>query len=118
MAAPCPSAPVLLPNVIFDGNNFWEWSMMLRVCLGNKRLWGHLTGHNPRLSVLVHPTKPCSDTVINNNNNQTFYSQVSWGRLEMKPHETKKGYKTRAKKEKTKGNKKTKSKKEKKTIKR
>jgi hypothetical protein len=26
----------------------------------------------------------------NNNNNQAFYSQASWGRLEMKPHEQKK----------------------------
>jgi hypothetical protein len=25
-----------------------------------------------------------------NNNNQAFYSQASWGRLEMKPHEPKK----------------------------
>jgi hypothetical protein len=25
------------------------------------------------------------------NNNQAFYSQASWGRLEMKPHEKKKG---------------------------
>jgi hypothetical protein len=42
----------------------------------------------------------------NNNNNQAFYSQASWGRLEMKSHETKKRYKTRAKKGKTKGDKK------------
>jgi hypothetical protein len=27
---------------------------------------------------------------FNNNNNQTFYSQASWDRLEMKPHEQKK----------------------------
>jgi hypothetical protein len=41
-----------------------------------------------------------------NNNNQAFYSQASWGRLEMKPHELKK---TRAKKKgKIKGDKKTK----------
>jgi hypothetical protein len=34
-----------------------------------------------------------------NNNNQAFYSQVSWGRVEMKPHEQKKNrYKTRVKK--------------------
>jgi energy-coupling factor transporter transmembrane protein EcfT len=33
-----------------------------------------------------------------NNNNQTFYSQASWGRLEMKPHESKNRDKTRAKK--------------------
>jgi hypothetical protein len=41
----------------------------------------------------------------NNNNNQVFYSQASWGRLEMKPHEPKKRrYKIRVKKkEKTKG---------------
>jgi hypothetical protein len=33
-----------------------------------------------------------------NNNNQAFYFQASWGRLEMKPHEQKKNrYKTRAK---------------------
>jgi hypothetical protein len=50
----------------------------------------------------------------NNNNNQAFYSQASWGRLEMKPHEPKKRYKTRAKKKgKTKSDKKIKSKKEK-----
>jgi hypothetical protein len=43
-----------------------------------------------------------------NNNNQAFYSQASWGRLEMK-HEQKKKYKTRAKKKgKTKDDKKTK----------
>jgi hypothetical protein len=32
------------------------------------------------------------DTCIlfNNNNNKAFYSQASWGRLEMKPHEQKK----------------------------
>jgi hypothetical protein len=41
------------------------------------------------------------------NNNQVFYSQVSWGRLEMKPHEQKKD-KTRAKKKgETEGDKKT-----------
>jgi hypothetical protein len=45
-------------------------------------------------------------------NNQAFYSQASWGRLEMKPHEQKKRYKTRAqKKGKTRGYKKNKSKK-------
>jgi hypothetical protein len=40
------------------------------------------------------------DTLVNRyNNNQAFYSQASWGRLELKPHEPKKGrYKTRAKK--------------------
>jgi hypothetical protein len=45
-----------------------------------------------------------------------FYSQASWGRLGMKPHEPKrKRYKTRAKKKgKTKGDKKTKSKKKRK----
>jgi hypothetical protein len=46
----------------------------------------------------------------NNNNNQAFYSQASWDRLEMKPHEPnkKKQYKTRAKnKGKTKDDKKT-----------
>jgi hypothetical protein len=44
----------------------------------------------------------------NNNNNQAFYSQVSWGRLEMKPHEPKNRDKTRTKKKggKTKGDKK------------
>jgi hypothetical protein len=49
-------------------------------------------------------------------NNQAFYFQASWGRLEMKPHEKKNRYKTRAKnKRKTKGDKKTKSKKGEKT---
>jgi hypothetical protein len=50
-----------------------------------------------------------------NNNNQAFYSQASWGRLEMKPHEPKKNrYKTRAKnKGKPKGDKKNQIKKEK-----
>jgi hypothetical protein len=42
----------------------------------------------------------------NNNNNQAFYFQVSWGRLERKPHEKKNRNKTRAKKEgETKGDK-------------
>jgi hypothetical protein len=45
----------------------------------------------------------------NNNINQAFYSQASWGRLEMKSNEPKKRYKTRAKKNvKTKGDKKIK----------
>jgi hypothetical protein len=45
----------------------------------------------------------------NNNNNQAFYSQVSWGRLEMKPYKQTKRYKTRVKKRgKTKDDKKTK----------
>jgi hypothetical protein len=43
---------------------------------------------------------------IINNNNQAFYSQASWGRLEMKPYEPKR-YKTRVKKKgKTNGDKK------------
>jgi hypothetical protein len=46
---------------------------------------------------------------FNNNNNQAFYFQANWDRLEMKPHEKKKEYKTRVKKKgKTKGDKKTK----------
>jgi hypothetical protein len=45
----------------------------------------------------------------NNNNNQAFYFQASWGKLDMKPHELKKRYKTRVKKKgKTKGDKKVK----------
>jgi hypothetical protein len=57
----------------------------------------------------------CKPLEYNNNNNQAFYSQASWGRLEMKPHEQKKNrYKIRAKKKgKTKGDIKNKSKKEK-----
>jgi hypothetical protein len=48
----------------------------------------------------------------NNNKNQSFYSQASWGRLEMKSHKSR--YKTRAKKKgKIKGDKKIKLKKEK-----
>jgi hypothetical protein len=35
----------------------------------------------------------------NNNNNQAFYSQASWGRLEMKPHESKKQGQNKSKKE-------------------
>jgi hypothetical protein len=33
-----------------------------------------------------------------NNNNQAFYSQASWGRLEMKPHEPKKQGQNKSKK--------------------
>jgi hypothetical protein len=33
------------------------------------------------------------------NNNQTFYSQASWGRLEMKPHESKKQVQNKSEKE-------------------
>jgi hypothetical protein len=44
-----------------------------------------------------------------NNNNQAFYSQASWGRLEMKPHEPKKQVQNKSEKEgKIKGDKKTK----------
>jgi hypothetical protein len=65
----------------------------------------------PRQSVKntgeVHTLLKIKDNT-NTNNNQTFYFQASWGRLEMKPHEQKK---TRTKQErkrkgKTKGNKK------------
>jgi hypothetical protein len=54
----------------------------------------------------------------NNNNNQAFYSQASWGRLELKPHEKKKVQNKSEKEGKTKGDKKIKSKKGEKTIKR
>jgi hypothetical protein len=56
----------------------------------------------------------------NNNNNQAFYSQANWDRLEMKSHEQKKtGTKQERKRRgKTNGDKKTKSKKGQKTIKR
>jgi hypothetical protein len=36
---------------------------------------------------------------FNNNNNQAFYSQASWGRIEMKPHEQKKQGQNKSKKE-------------------
>jgi hypothetical protein len=49
---------VPLPNVTFDGNNFREWSTMLRVCLDSQQLWGHLTSHTPCPSVLVRPAEP------------------------------------------------------------
>jgi hypothetical protein len=57
----------------------------------------------------------CQITSFNNNNNKAFYSQTSWGRLEMKPYEPKKTrIKQRAKKKgKTKGDKKPNQKKEK-----
>jgi hypothetical protein len=35
----------------------------------------------------------------NNNNNQAFYSQASWGRLEMKSHEQKKYVQNKSEKE-------------------
>jgi hypothetical protein len=54
---------------------------------------------------------------VYNNNNQVFYSQVSWGRLEMKPHEPKKKKKQvqnkNEKKGKIKGDKKSNQQKEK-----
>jgi hypothetical protein len=40
---------------------------------------------------------------LNNNNNQTFYSQASWDRLEMKPHEQKKSIKQEQKEGENKG---------------
>jgi hypothetical protein len=50
----------------------------------------------------------------NNNNNQAFYSQASWGRLQMKLHEQKKNrYKTRVKNKGKKGDKKSNKKNEK-----
>jgi hypothetical protein len=53
----------------------------------------------------------------NINNNQVFYSQVNWGRLDIKPHERKNRYKTiMKKKRKIKDNKKL-NKKEEKTMK-
>jgi hypothetical protein len=36
---------------------------------------------------------------IDNNNNQAFYSQTSWGRLEMKPYEAKKQEQNKSEKE-------------------
>jgi hypothetical protein len=58
-------------------------------------------------------------SVNNNNNNQPFYSQASWGRLEMKLHELKKirTKQERKRRGKTKGDKKQNRKREK-TIKR
>jgi hypothetical protein len=57
--------------------------------------------------------------LYHNNNNQAFYSQASWGRLEMKPHEQKKRVQSKSEKRgKHRAIKKTKSKKGEKTIKR
>jgi hypothetical protein len=63
--------------------------------------------------VVLHDSKlPAAITTT-----KVFYSQVSWGRLEMKPHELKNRYKIRVKKkEKIKGDKKL-NKKGEKTIK-
>jgi hypothetical protein len=58
MATVRPNPTMPLPNVTFDGNNFREWSTMLRVCLHSQRLLGHLTGRTPRPSVLVRPEEP------------------------------------------------------------
>jgi hypothetical protein len=44
--------------------------------------------------------------IVHNNNNQAFYSQASWGRLQMKPYEKKTGTKKSEKEGKTKGDKK------------
>jgi hypothetical protein len=38
------------------------------------------------VALMVRPN--CVETYNNNNNNQTFYSQASWDRLEMKPQES------------------------------
>jgi glucan phosphoethanolaminetransferase (alkaline phosphatase superfamily) len=64
-----------------------------------------------KLSNLTTPNE-----YVYNNNNQAFYSQASWGRLEMKPHGLKKQRQNKSEKRrgmKTKDDKKTKSKKEK-----
>jgi hypothetical protein len=50
---------------------------------------------------------------VANNNNQAFYSQASWGRLEMKSHEKKRVQSKSEKTGKTKGDKKPNKKKEK-----
>jgi hypothetical protein len=44
--------------------------------------------------------KPCKSLLGAHitNNNQAFYSQASWGRLEMKPHEKKKQVQNKSKK--------------------
>jgi hypothetical protein len=39
------------------------------------------------------------DIIIINNNNQVFYSQASWGKLEIKPHEQKKQVQNKSEKE-------------------
>jgi hypothetical protein len=61
---------------------------------------------------LVHDLS-FSYLINNNNNNQAFYSQASWGRLELKPHEKKGTKQERKRREKQRAIKKTKSKKEK-----
>jgi hypothetical protein len=78
VAAHSPPA-VPLPNVTFDGNNFQEWSMMLRVCLDSQRLWGHLTGHTPRPAVLVHPAEPTTgaDDALPTDEAQVDYTVAS-----------------------------------------
>jgi hypothetical protein len=59
-------------------------------------------------------TQEEAQQTYNNNNNQALYSQVSWDKLEMKPHKQKNRYKIKTKKkEKTKGNKKSNQKKRK-----
>jgi hypothetical protein len=55
--------------------------------------------------LLLH-IEPMFHNIYNNNNNQAFYSQASWGSLEMKSHEPKQN--KSEKKGKTKGDKKPK----------
>jgi hypothetical protein len=45
--------------------------------------WINMDSYIMDLKLLLPPSPP-------NNNNQAFYSQASWGRLVMKPHEPKK----------------------------
>jgi hypothetical protein len=58
MAAPRSAPLVQLPSVTFNGTNFREWSTMLRVCLNNHHIWGHLTGLSPSRPVPPRPEEP------------------------------------------------------------
>ena len=47
MASTGGSFAIPLPPVRFDGTNFRECAVHLRIHLNSQRLWGHLTGEQP-----------------------------------------------------------------------
>jgi hypothetical protein len=79
MAIVQPNPVVPLPNVTIDGNNFREWSTMLRVCLDSQRLWGYLTSQTPRPSIPVHPEEPTTgaDGASPSDEAQVAYTKAS-----------------------------------------
>ena len=52
------AVPILRCPVVFNGNNWGEFSFHMEIHMGGQQLWGYLTGERPCLPTPIAPTPP------------------------------------------------------------